>query len=668
MSGIGLDAALAAVREGLVGAAREAESLGLPAPPPRGHLIRPLAGYVAARRMAGGAVSDRLWRALFSVQLAHEASLVHDDIVDGCATRRGEPSVVAARGVGAAVVAGDHYLTAAYRLAVRTGSLAFADVFARAVERTVAAEVEHGAAAGQVLGLERYGEVVLGKSGELLGCAMAAAPVLAGAADADRCFELGRRMGLLYQMVDDLLDYCPAAGSGKPALGDYAQRRWTWPLDELPGRGFGGDAAEIVDAFHADGPGGGPARRCLARLDRVVEELLERVGVVLGEEAIIRGLLIGWRERAHEAVERQASHGAIPAPTRSGRVVAAERAYAAAARGDTVTTRAASAIAARIRERVPDASDWAAFLGRHSRSFRFAARLFLPGEAERVGRVYAYCRATDDLVDCPAGEAPEVLEAMLTEWLERSRRAYQGRTSGLGLVDRVMGEMAGAGVPFGYAAELVEGMRMDLRRAGYETLVDLRVYTYRVASVVGLWLTELFGVHDPAVLARAAQMGHAMQLTNLLRDVGEDWRAGRLYLPAALLYRHGLDASDVGRMCRGQAEIGPGYVALVEELMAVAEEDYRQAFRAIPRLPPSFQRPVAVAAHVYRGIHAAIRRNGYDNLNRRAYTTGPRKLALAAGALRELHRERKRSDEPAQAAARPGPRRVAAASSRARSA
>jgi hypothetical protein len=126
-----------------------------------------------------------------------------------------------------------------------------------------------------------------------------------------------------------------------------------------------------------------------------------------------------------------------------------------------------------------------------------------------------------------------------------------------------------------------------------------------------------------------------MQLTNILRDVGEDWDAGRLYLPRALLARHGLDGADIASM-RAGAPILRGYRALVEEVIAVADGAYDAAFRAIPALPPFARRPIAVAAHVYRGIHDAIRANGYDNLTRRAHTRRRDRIRLAGRALLDL--------------------------------
>jgi hypothetical protein len=163
-------------------------------------------------------------------------------------------------------------------------------------------------------------------------------------------------------------------------------------------------------------------------------------------------------------------------------------------------------------------------------------------------------------------------------------------------------------------------------------MTELRRYTYRVASVVGLWITELFGIRDPWFLERAASLGHAMQLTNILRDVGEDVRAGRVYLPATWLKAYGLGLEDLERMAAG-APVTSSYRKLVERLLRVAEAEYDHAAPAIPLLPAFYRRPVAVAADVYRGIHGGIRSNDYDNFRLRAHTSLPRKLVLGASAL-----------------------------------
>jgi phytoene synthase len=279
------------------------------------------------------------------------------------------------------------------------------------------------------------------------------------------------------------------------------------------------------------------------------------------------------------------------------------------------------------------------YFGRHAKSFRFASRLFPSDALRKVSGVYAFCRFTDDLVDEAQGRPAEEILARLDEWSRMARAAYEGKTAGIPLLDEVMGEMRSAGVPFHYAEDLMAGVAMDLAPFRYGSLDELRVYSYRVASTVGGWLTQLFGVQDPWVLDRAYALGHAMQLTNILRDVGEDLRRGRLYLPEDRMQAWGIDRELLQAKARNASVSFPGYRNLLEELMAEAEADYARAFQAIPALPRFFQGPVAVAASVYRGIHGEIRRNGYDNLNRRARTSLPRKVILATRGLRALRRE-----------------------------
>jgi len=273
-----------------------------------------------------------------------------------------------------------------------------------------------------------------------------------------------------------------------------------------------------------------------------------------------------------------------------------------------------------------------AYLGRHSRSFRFAAALLRGADRERVARVYAWCRFTDDLVDVSAASANETARR-LDAWIACSRMAYDGRPSGVPLVDRVMGEMAERSIPFSYAADLATGVRSDLAFTLFDDLAALRLYSRRVAGVVGCWLTELHGVHDAWLLERASALGAAMQITNILRDVGEDWERGRVYLPLSLMHRHDIAVRDIGALHRGERRIDDAYRRLIEDVMAVAEADYAAARAVMRYLPRSFRRAVAVAAAVYEGIHDAIRRNDYDNVRRRAVTSAPQKLALATSAL-----------------------------------
>ena len=277
-----------------------------------------------------------------------------------------------------------------------------------------------------------------------------------------------------------------------------------------------------------------------------------------------------------------------------------------------------------------------AHFARNGKSFHFASRFMPTLERDRISAVYSYCRTTDDLVDEATDASSAALHARLDDWLELSRRAYDGEASGIPIVDRVMSDMRHHDVPFRYAGELIAGMRMDIDSTEFRDFLQLRIYSYRVAGVVGVWLTRLYGVDDPWMLERAATLGHAMQLTNIVRDVGDDWRRGRVYLPTSLMRSYGLTRDQLGAMYRGELPVTTSYRAVMEAMLAPADVSYHAAFEAIPFLPASFRRSVAVAAEVYRGIHAEVRRVGYDTISRRAHTTLPRKVLLGARGLGRL--------------------------------
>jgi 15-cis-phytoene synthase len=588
------------LRERLDRAARELEVEGVPYFPAEGRLLRP---FVACA-FAGASACDNenesrpFWYAVLAVQLAHQASLLHDDIVDGATERRGEATVATRRGTAAALVLGDHVLAAGYRAAAATGDPRFFRLYTRAVERTIAGERMQGAALGEQVDERRWREIVLAKSGELFGCAAAATMLLASAPATDDHFETGRRVGMLYQMLDDLLDYCPRAGTGKPPLSDHATGRWTWVLGEARGVAFGMGPRAVLDALFSTPPGQGeesPARRLLARFDSERQAVLRELPAsALGGP--MNDLLEGWFQRAQDAVSGEEQElPAVVLPQVEG--------------------------------------DYREYFARNSLSFRFSAAWLARPERDRIARVYSWCRYTDDLVDEATGLPAAAVHERLDRWEARSRDAYEGASRRNELVDVVMREMAEAGVPFIHASDLIDGMRTDIDFAGFHDMQQLRSYTYRAAGVVGLWLAKLHGVSDPWMLDRAAALGHAMQLTNILRDVGEDWARGRLYIPLAMLESHGLERGDIGAMRAGERPIDESYRALMEELMSVAERDYARAKQAIPLLPGDFRKAVSVAAEVYSGIHGAIRRNGYDNLQLRARTTVGAKALLAVRGL-----------------------------------
>jgi phytoene synthase len=674
------DRALDALR-GLLqaGAERLEGRLGIPRPRVEGKLLRPLVAWAAAPESLAGE-DPRFAAGALAIQMVHEASLLHDDILDQCAQRRGEVSLAAEAGTAAALVEGDHLLTAAYRAAAETRSLDYVTCFAQAVERTVAGEKAQARAAGRWLTEAEYREIICGKSGELFGCAAALGAHLAGDAEGvarDRA--LGLRLGQIYQMVDDFLDLCPRAPLGKPPLLDLRQGKWTWPLaeagvtafpapDEVEGfvaRLFGGEG-EGHPAIRAS-PSGDvappPMVRAFARLEGEVQALERAWREAHPDDTVVPALLDRWLVLVRRTLDAELrAHGRGPG---GGHAVGeAEDAFSLASAESHVRPVSGSG-AAQARRTVEDAvreealalggaGGWEASFARHARSFRFAARLFPPEPGRLVAGVYAFCRFTDDLVDHAPDPDPEVLAARLAAWSGLVRRAWSHADTGIPLLDEVLGETARRGVPSLYAEELIRGVAMDLEPVEYADLDALRLYSYRVASVVGLWLSELFGTRNPTILRRAEAMGHAMQLTNILRDVGEDWTRGRLYLPRDRMAAHGVTPEAIGLAVAG-GPLPDGWVPLMQELVAVADADYDLAFEAIPALPVFFQRPVAVAARVYQGIHAELGRAGWDSLTRRSWTGLPTKLRLGGAALLELRRARRRYRTPGMLRPLPSP-------------
>ncbi|MCW5809129.1 MAG: phytoene/squalene synthase family protein, partial [Deltaproteobacteria bacterium] len=232
----------------------------------------------------------------------------------------------------------------------------------------------------------------------------------------------------------------------------------------------------------------------------------------------------------------------------------------------------------------------------HSKSFAMASRLLGERQRDQTAIVYAWCRRTDDAVDEERADAGTL--ARLTAELEAG---YAGATGDHTLA--AFGEVARErGIPRAYPAALLDGMAMDLAGARYATVDDLVTYAYRVAGVVGLMMTHVFGVLDDDAVVPAAHLGIAMQLTNVCRDVAEDWERGRLYLPDELLAAHGagglVRALGSPIPTRTHGAIG----ATVADLLALADRYYRSADRGLGALPWRAALAVRAARSIYRAI------------------------------------------------------------------
>jgi 15-cis-phytoene synthase len=258
---------------------------------------------------------------------------------------------------------------------------------------------------------------------------------------------------------------------------------------------------------------------------------------------------------------------------------------------------------------------------RNSKSFSLSLQ-FLPAPKRRaVWAVYAFCRTADDIVD-RAG-APAARLAAIDAWEAELHAAYAGRATNPIFV-AFADAAACYGVPLPAALDLLRGARMDVTVNRYATYAQLRDYCYLVASTVGVLVTPILGALDDEALGDAIALGHAMQLTNILRDVGEDARMGRIYLPADEMGRFGYTETDLFA-----ATVDERFVALMRFQIERARQMYRAAEPGIARLQPESRYTVRLALHLYRGILGAIEANGYDVFTKRAYVPLPAKIRTA---------------------------------------
>jgi len=265
-----------------------------------------------------------------------------------------------------------------------------------------------------------------------------------------------------------------------------------------------------------------------------------------------------------------------------------------------------------------------ALLARGSKSFSFAARFLPPRLADPVAALYAFCRVSDDLVD-DSSSPREALAALAA----RLDRAYADRPDD-DPVDRALAWLAiDHRLPRAPLEALLEGYLWDVEERTYETLSDVIAYGVRVAGSVGVAMSWLMDRRAPHVLARACDLGVAMQLTNIARDVGEDARRGRLYLPAQWL---GLDPRARTAFLAAPTPT-PWVRDATRRLLDHADVLYLRADAGLSALPGEVRPAIRIARTLYAAIGDEIRLRGYDTVSGRAHTRTRRKLALGLEAL-----------------------------------
>ncbi|WP_309893227.1 phytoene/squalene synthase family protein [Archangium sp.] len=289
----------------------------------------------------------------------------------------------------------------------------------------------------------------------------------------------------------------------------------------------------------------------------------------------------------------------------------------------------------------------------HAKSFYFASLLLFGMRRKAAFALYAYCRRLDDMVDVADGASEGAVPEGLAERLVRARRAVaelyvetphladprmpppDTRASGgdgpwdeaelAALVDCIRR----FGVPEAPMQDLISGMEMDLTKRRYETWAELDQYCYRVAGVVGLMMAPMLGCSSEWALGPAADLGRAMQLTNILRDVKEDLDRDRVYLPLEELAAFGLSLDDLRK-----GVVDDRWRAFMRFQIERSRAFYARAWAGIPALTGfGCQRMVKLMGSIYGDILRVIEERDYDVFSGRASVPGSRKVALATAIL-----------------------------------
>jgi phytoene synthase len=248
--------------------------------------------------------------------------------------------------------------------------------------------------------------------------------------------------------------------------------------------------------------------------------------------------------------------------------------------------------------------------------------LFLPHERRRaITALYAFCREVDDTVDNATDES--LARIKLAWWRTEVSSMFKGSPAHP-VTQAMQPHLAAFRIQEEHLLAIVDGMEMDLNQSRYLDYPGLQRYCWHVAGVVGILSASIFGVTDPQTLKYAEKLGLAFQLTNIIRDVGEDARKGRIYLPVNELQQFGVTAADI---------LGARHSDKFEALMRFqaerAQKVYDEALALLPKQDRRAQRPGLMMAAIYRTLLVEIERDNFHVLSQRISLTPLRKLWLA---------------------------------------
>ena len=268
-------------------------------------------------------------------------------------------------------------------------------------------------------------------------------------------------------------------------------------------------------------------------------------------------------------------------------------------------------------------------IARHHAKTFYLATLFLPKRQQNpIFAMYALLRTVDDLVDLAEDKLTngqltrEDINRSIDDWKTRLGECYAGQHRNDPILMAWHDTLRHYAIPIELPLDLIDGVAMDIEFTPFETFDELYVYCYKVASVVGLMTAEIFGYSDRKALQHAIDLGIAMQLTNILRDIGEDIGRGRIYLPLEDLRRFNYSHREFMSKTMNR-----NFVELMKFQIGRARRYYESSEKGIPMLQKESRFAVGISSRNYSDILKAIEQNDYDVFNRRAYRSFYQKIS-----------------------------------------
>ncbi len=264
----------------------------------------------------------------------------------------------------------------------------------------------------------------------------------------------------------------------------------------------------------------------------------------------------------------------------------------------------------------------------HAKTFYLASMFLHKKQQNPIFAIYALLRTVDDIVDMAEDKlkagliTSNEIAKMLDGWKSRLKDCYAGKVNNDPIMMAWQDTLKSYSIPIELPLDLMDGVAMDIDFKPFETFDELYVYCYKVAAVVGLMTSEIFGYSDKQALEHAIELGIAMQLTNILRDVGEDVDRGRIYLPLEDLRRF-----NYSREVFMQKKINNNFINLMKFQIERARSYYQASEKGIPMLERQSRFAVCISSINYGNILSAIEKNNYDVFSKRAYRSFYQKVS-----------------------------------------